>query len=61
MWCEKQSEHCLRGLSPRNASPRYTADIEMILEKEKGAVFVSSECRTPFITGAGDICPFKSI
>ncbi|MBE9570091.1 MAG: hypothetical protein IMF11_05665 [Proteobacteria bacterium] len=59
MWCEKQTSHAPYGFFPRNASPRHTADFEKILEKEKDSVFVSSQSKEPFISGAWDNCPFK--
>lgn len=60
LWCEKQTDQfSSHGFSPRNASPRHTADIDKILEEEKNSVFISSKSRNPFIPGAWDICPFK--
>ena len=62
IWCSQQTvQHSSHGLSPRNASPHYTAAFEQILEEEKVEVFISNYNRNPFISGAWDICPFRSI
>ena len=62
MWCEKQAgQHSSHGFSPRNASPRHVTNIETILEEEKTGVFISNQSKKSFITGAWDVCPFRSI
>ena len=61
LWCDIQTDqHTSHGFSPRNASPRHTADIEKILREEKNTVFISSHNRRPFIPGEWDTCPFKT-
>ena len=62
MWCKKQTnQYSSHGFSPRNASPKHTADIAKILEEEKTSVFISNQNIDPFISGPWDICPFKLI
>ena len=59
MWCEMQtSQHSHHGLSPRNASPKYTTKFSDVLEAEKSEVVVTNQNRMTFITGAGDVCPY---
>jgi len=61
LWCTQQHGNSGRGLSPRNAAPRHTADINKILEKEKSEVFISNQDKKTFICGTWDTCPFRSI
>ena len=64
LWCEKQTvQYTIQGFSPRNASPRHTADIEKILREERDTIFISNQNRNSFIPleNMGDECPFKSI
>jgi len=55
IWCPLQTEqHCSHGFSPRNASPKYSASIEDILESEKKGVVVSNHNKDTFIPD----CPY---
>jgi len=62
IWCDLQTARFgPHGFLPRNASPCSAKNIEKILEGEKNSVFISSQCKKPFIPGTGGLCPFKSI
>ncbi len=58
IWCNLQTEQfCSHGFSPRDATPRYTANIpEDVVPTNKERVVITNQNKDPFIND----CPYFS-
>lgn len=56
IWCSQQRQLSSKGISPRNANPRYMEK----MPEEEGLITITNQNKKPFIRGA-KLCPYLSI
>ena len=59
IWCEIQTDQfCSHGLSPRNASPKHTANITSdVIPADRKQVVITNLNKDPFIMDVNGVCP----
>ena len=60
IWCDIQTDqYCSHGMSPRNASPKHTADITGdVIPMDGKQVVITNQNKDAFIKGAWEDCPY---